>query len=451
MNKTSAEELIRDISEHFYSYLKSGTINPQSLAKKANPSLNIQDLESLLKIHFILSEKVISFIKELGPRVRKIKTNVSQSDFITNAEIRGKINWASTYSNRCRRNPRDKTLFVYSQREREYRIPENIVLGKLLSIIHEIVSEIITEDEKNFGWFIWRDNREQNCDEIFNEIYFKNIYLKRIKAEGYKSISPRMIEKAKNSRNLLYREAGTLLEKYYRLMDYNFSKEEAVELLKNTFIKPDNTEVLFELYWIIKIIQKFKSRENHPIRLNLIKNKGGNIIASWEDEDERCSYSIYHDTTADLNFDESLTEFHYSGNDFLGRYIKVLKEKGTLLGSEPSWAGRPDILLIKRCKNCGKISSILIGEVKYSDNKQYVARGLEELLKYIAFVRDEHEDNGGKYFEDSIDILFQEHETVLHGILFVDRNCTLTPEPHPIIRIIRTKQDDSLKELVDSI
>src|SRR5205085_2007404 len=80
------------------------------------------------------------------------------------------------------------------------------------------------------------------------------------------------------------------------------------------------------------------------------------------------------------------------------------------------WAGRPDILVEVREKASGRLTRIVIGEVKYTNRMDYAITGLYELIDYMMLVKD----RTGKYISGSIDR--EARGTVdVQGMLFVDQ------------------------------
>ncbi len=232
-----------------------------------------------------------------------------------------------------------------------------------------------------------------------------------------------MIQRALQSRFLLYREAAFLLKKYRKLMNYEFESDLVKELLINTFIVPDRESVLFELYWVIKIVRAFKNRNPKNFKYELRK-LDENLVASWILDGFK--YYIYHNSVGDFNFliKGELKDFkeklHFQKDktnfldNFIGREIKINKKLYDLLGTEFEWSGRPDILLEKFDKN-ENIISILIGEVKNSSNKDYAIYGLRQLLEYISLIKYAKEGPFIEKFENLFESL-----NFIRGILFTD-------------------------------
>ena len=323
--KVTSNRLLEEITDDLNQFLKQGNLT--SFSKKIDPNLNIDRIEKLLRIHFVLTSKddsnefgVIDFIKQLPQRLRRIKTTVKQETEIFDGGVRGRINWNDTIKQRYNQDPNGKTLFVCDKREKNYNIPENIVLKSLLQIVHKIVYyDLRVAFEHEYEWLKgWA--KEKELKEVLNQLFFRNVYLKRIDLTNT-TVTDRMISSASKSRIPLYREAAFLLSRYRKLMNYELDQREAKELLINTFIKPEKIEVLFELYWAIKIIKQF---ENAIFQLI---EQGSNIVAKWESDGYR--YIMYHNSTGIFGLKEGIEDLNKKlGNkdNYLGRELKVLEK-----------------------------------------------------------------------------------------------------------------------------
>ena len=189
------------------------------------------------------------------------------------------------------------------------------------------------------------------------------------------------------------------------------------ELFEKTFIEIADENTLFELYWVIKIL-----KENAKGYKMYIMDGKENKVATWEDDIH--VYTIYHDSTGsnELMFKISVEEVKNSSltNEFLKRQIKVydkFREIGSKLFkdreiNENIWQGRPDIIIEVRNKETNKLKKVVLGEVKYTTDKNYVLQGLRELLEYIYFFKDKY----GRFVYESIN-----QEIKVKGILFTDK------------------------------
>ena len=202
-------------------------------------------------------------------------------------------------------------------------------------------------------------------------------------------------------------------------MNYELDGTEAKELLRNTFIKPEKTDVLFELYWIIKVIESFNKKEG--VKFNLIESGQTNLLAHWRLKNYQ--YKLYHDSKGEsCQFHEKLKEISKclkEKDNYLGRLVKVLEklEKTTGIQKGTLWGGRPDILLEKYDESRNLVS-IFIGEVKYTRNKDYIIQGFRELLEYMALIK-----NNSQYVEDYQDLF--RNLKIVKGALFIDKTDNL--------------------------
>ena len=414
--KVNAKQILSEVADDLSQYLMQGVISINPLIKKIEPNLNIRDIKKLLRIHFILTESgsledigVIDFIRELNNRIRRIKTTIKPEIEVLNGFIKGKIKWNKTFLNRIKYGS-NNLLFTCELKEKDYNISENLVLKKLLQIIYSIIqNDIVVGIEKKYKWLKDWISETALLEEL-KRIYLRNMYLKKVDLQKIK-ITNRMIQNAKKSRNPLYREAAFLLSKYQKLMNFEIDPIEAKNLLKNTFIAPDRTEVLFELYWIIKLIKQFKTED---LVFEIIE-PGTNVISKWKIGDY--DYTMYHDSVGSLEFIEKVEELNKTIKDdnYFKREIMVLKKLGemTSIPKDSLWGGRPDILLEKR-KN-GEIVSIFIGEVKYTNDRSYAIQGLKELLEYIALIKENNQR-----VEPDLANLFENLKKIKAG-LFIDK------------------------------
>ena len=69
------EEIIKFIEKELIIYLKSGKLSINPYLKDLN--LNIDNLEKLLKIHFLLDEEVLSYIKSLKINIKRLNTSIT--------------------------------------------------------------------------------------------------------------------------------------------------------------------------------------------------------------------------------------------------------------------------------------------------------------------------------------------------------------------------------------
>ena len=176
-------------------------------------------LDVLIRIQFILRNDVITFIEMLPASVRTIKTIVNRNPEVTQGRITGNIDWHMTIKTRMAENPMDKTLFVIDRIERNYDIPENLVLKEFLSILYSIVFNdlpMAVDHTKKYPK-LKRLVADRHLKETIRDIYLRNIYIRRISLADRARINERIINYTRRSRSPLYREAARLLDEYRKL------------------------------------------------------------------------------------------------------------------------------------------------------------------------------------------------------------------------------------------
>ena len=438
--KISAEEMLEEISDELIVYLKQGSIKIDSFLKKLD--LNINNLDQLLRIHFLLKPKVKNFIEELPYLIRNIKTSTQKNNREVNGEIRGRIDWQATIAHRSKSNFTDKSRFVCQQVDKDFNIKENLVLKKFLNILDEILINDLNSSWSDYQWLSdWfsSDGLFNSFDQIIN----KNIYLKRINLDNI-IITDRMINDSKKSRNILYRKAAELLEFYNDYIENNSwqeNEEEIIKLLNKSFIRPKEESVLFELYWVIKLIRA----NTGDYSLELLDG-GDNLTAEWNRGNYK--YRLYHDSTAsnELNWNVDINEISNSADPYLKRKASSYREAveiSSVFNSKLSssyWSGRPDIIIEIRNRNDNSLKKLVVAEVKYTINHETAKGGLKELLDYLYLVKDSNH----QYFD------LRENKIELEGLLLVDQ-ITNENDIFKALKIKKVQDETSFKELTNRV
>lgn len=464
MAKTPKDEVMEAIADRFHTYLRRG-VRCEQVIGAAHPDLNIDNIETLLRIHFVLTESddgsdsvgVIDFVRELEYRIRHMKTSTSRKTIERRGEVRGHIDWQQTIKARSRSGHLAEPIFVSNQPEEHYDINENLVLKRLLSVIYDIINndlEYALADPVRYDWLgAWTDSTAaesseslESAAEMFQWVFERNIYLQRIDART-PILTDRTIEAVKRSRSVFYQHAAELLDRYRQLKRHNLDSEIARNLLNHTLIAPDKSEVLFELYWIFQILDAYEGVEYHVLS---DQRAYPSVIASWEQDGMR--YEMSHDATGrSLMFDESIEGesiepdgYLYRMNEVLSKYQK-LNDQLLDRGGGSLWGGRPDIVLERFREGEAEdwiLDKVFVGEVKYTRNPDYVASGLRELLEYMAFVK--HRGSNKGYVEAPSAVL----ESVdVKGLLFVDRADITVPSKNGI-SVIQYTQSGQLDQVL---
>lgn len=406
--KRKAEELIEEISDFLVLYLKSGKVGINSFIKKTD--LHISQLEQLLQIHFLLKDEVKQFVRELPLLIRRFKTSTTVIQDTYHGEIKGQINWAKTINSRLTRNAKDHTIFSVNTKNREYSVKENLVLLEVIQTLYTILFyKIDSEYYKKYTWFQeWNELKL-----IVQQLLMKNIYLSRIQT-GHKKVTDRMIQDTLKHRNPLYRNAASILKQYRKVLAGEIDQNEVQQLLRETFVFPQEEDVLFELYWVVQLIE----HNTNNAQLQIMDGRN-NLVAKWHDESY--VYKLYHDSTGSnqIKFSVLTNEVRQHEHPYISRKLSSLTKAEKLAKDLFSqsfdistfWSGRPDIIVEIYEKNTNVLKRVVIGEVKHTTRIEYAVTGLRELVDYVTFIKDSNNNN---YMDQSDRI-------TISGMLFTDK------------------------------
>lgn len=375
------DEIIEEISQYIHGYLKEGTLSILPYSYDINPS--IHSLTDLLKIRFLLIKATQHFVEKLPLRLKRFKTTTVSKKEMTHNSIRGSILWQDTLQERYRTG-NDKTIYVTAEQNRSYDTDENLVLKELLIILHQLNEEdFIQGILSKMNWAkTWN-----TLSPIIKQALYKNSYIQRVSSV---KTTPKIRQRALKHRMPIYREAATLLNTYYRLIDGQYTPEDLKSILYTTFLMTDNEDTLMELYWTIQLI---KDRTTNPT-FHLL-SEGKTKVAEWSDEGKM--YSLFHNSTGtnNLNFNISIDELQevhhpvvaqmYAAKRWAEEHSMILFGKSYSRGI---WNGRPDILIEIVDEKTGELTELVIGEVKNTDSISYAKEGLWELSEYLHYVRN---------------------------------------------------------------
>jgi hypothetical protein len=417
---TFRNELVTDVAESFHTYLGKGISipGPSSLndgGPTPQPSLNVDDLEEVLRVHFLLSginqssfdednPRVIPFMRTLADRIRRLDVDVHTEREVSHGGIEGPVDWQATAELYRKQGYVNRTAYVTRRDEDELVITGNRVLRELLVTLQSIFENELAaavDDPDDFQWLNpWLQADEgERLKPILDRTLAQNPVMRALERRQQQqpgimgSVSLREIRSVKRTRKPIYREAAHLLERYRRVVDgREFSESEAREVLRDTYIRPDSEtgSDLFELYWTFSLIEAFEDARLKPV------TNSDDLIAEWQDIDS--TYKLYRTnrTKGPLDFAVPLstveTEVETAPGEperYLPRMFAAEKHAAayadTAFDISPDsniWAGIPDIILYKLDQDSGALQKVLLGEVKYSANKSYLKQGIRELLEY---------------------------------------------------------------------
>ncbi|WP_136686903.1 hypothetical protein [Halorhabdus amylolytica] len=433
------DELLNQLSQDILAYVMHGTFPEQHIVQEIVPSeLNerFHDYEMLVRLHFVLRSDVVDFVADLPTRLRRVKTQTENVARVNRGSIDGKINWSATYRQRYSRNPRDGSVFVCENRTENYDIDENLVLKRLLAIIHETLEECDQYLEREYEWINDRWKGESDLVETLREALQRNVHLTRIRCPEAYEPTDRMLQRAEDSRQEVYREAARLLTRYRQTLA---GEADAItELLDSTAIAPDDDETLFELFVLFRYISVIEGLTDDRFELQTIET-GSQQVARLEADDQ--SIVVYHDSAARAQDLEFVSDIWDEDPHSLSRTERIQYETGRIsdeyfLDNESRrHTGRPDVIVLEI--ESGGTRDYLITEVKYSKRQETVEQGIKETLGYLAFLRDDgelvHDDT--RIFGDG-----------WNGVLVtrdIDSEATATIEKQRLIKILQASELES--------
>ncbi len=388
MSKLAVETLIEDVQSELVAFFQSGTIAEHDIVSTLDfTDLEIDEFSRLKRIHFCLSEPVVEFIDQLPDRIRGIKTATQRERVNTRGEIRGSIDWNQTTKLRHAESIGDRSVFACESPYVEYDIPENLVLKRLLWVIHRTATQELGEFDYEWRHAQWSDEDIRQFDRLYN----RNVHLNRIRDGEAISLTRRDLTAARTAREPLYTEAYARYDLYDQLQANDFSGKAVQQLLRDTLIVPERLPRLFELFCIFKLIRILA--DLYPGLTLQVIEPGASEIAVLKNGSYRIE--VYHDKQGSFRFREQMDDIE-AKTPFFRRYQDVLENHEELLDSflnrsaeQTLYSGRPDIVVEIYERNTSESlpSSVLLGEIKYTESDQTFSRGLRELLEYMKFAR----------------------------------------------------------------
>ncbi|WP_256392029.1 hypothetical protein [Natronoarchaeum rubrum] len=397
------DALLERLTEDILAYAMHGSFPESELARSIKPEQldeRFEEYELLLDLHFILQDDVVAFVRDLSEQLRSIRTETRTTSRTRRGTVDGRINWGDTIKKRYTEHPRDNSIFVCDNRSENYDIPENLVLKRLISVIHTTIREAEEYLRADYDWVseTWKGN-EDLIDEL-QRIVERNVHVRRIRDPGSYEPTERMLTTAANSRHAVYRDAASLLRSRQRL--FRGEPEEIRRLLEQTAIAPDDTDSLFELFVLFRFVATLEDmRESQPQFKTIATDR--QEVARFDGDKE---IVLYHDNSArDRNL--SFVAVPEEDQDEPSRTEKVQLAAQKIAGDYfdkdyENHTGRPDVIVLEIISEDDDEHEYLIVEVKNSTNESTIRQGIKETLEYLAFLRVNEEfvfgGNEGDYF-----------------------------------------------------
>ena len=387
------DDLLGKLTQDVFAYVMHGEFPEDRFVGKIRPEgldERFDDFESLVRLHFILRPDVVRFVEELPDRIRSVKTQTRNVSATRRGRVDGRIDWSATIRERSSRAPGDTSLFVCQNRTESYDVDENVVLKRLLSIIYDTLRDCETHLNREYEWVTdrWRENLE--LVDVLTEVVERNVHVTRIRDPEEYEPTERMLRRAEESRNEIYRDAARLLREYEEAASGD--RDAIRTLLDETAITPDDDETLLELYVLFRYIQAIEEFRSERFRLSTIES-GSQEVARMVGED--AEFVLYHDQLGldrDVTF---VTEEVEAEDADLGR-AEMVKRKAREVEAHyfredetSPRTNRPDVIVLE-VRTDDRLR-YLVTEVKNATRKETIRQGIEETLEYLAFLRHDDE------------------------------------------------------------
>jgi hypothetical protein len=235
---------------------------------------------------------VVDFTKSLQERLRRVKTADQRDREHTRGEVRGGVDWQAIIRHRYTEAAGDRTRFACKAPYTEYDIPENLVLKKLLWVIHSTVDAELADIDHDWARTAWPDDRIAT----FDRLYSRNVHLNRIQDGDAITVTRRMLETVRSARQPLYTGSYTLYDRYRRLLNGVYEDADVLDVLTETLVIPERLPRLFEFFCVFRLL---RTLEAGTLTLRPIEPVAGKIARL---ESSEYAVDVYHDTTGLLSF-----------------------------------------------------------------------------------------------------------------------------------------------------
>ena len=444
------KRLLDQLTDDILAYVMHGAFPERELARSLKSDQldeRFEEYELLLDLHFVLLPEVVAFVEQLPKRIRSIRTETQSVSRVRRGTVDGKINWGETIKHRYSQNPRDSSLFVCDNRTLDYDTGENLVLKRVLAVVHSTLREADTYLHQNYDWVESRWN-EQLVDQL-KRIFERNVHVRRIRDPKAYEPTDRMVTEAANSRQALYRDAASILQTHQRLHE---GHPEAIRrLLDKTAITPDDEDTLFELFVLFRFVATLEDLSEESATFSTIRS-GRQEVARIDGETE---IVLYHDSSAP-DRDLSFLAYPDEESDDLSRTEKVQTTARSVANQYftdqefTNHTGRPDLIVLEVNQPESDGREYFITEVKNSTRTDTIRQGIKETLEYLAFLRVDDEfvfdgDSESGYFGDGS-----------NGLLVIqdlqDETVELDAQSQSEIKILQASElEDKLQQLLGQI
>jgi hypothetical protein len=385
------EQLVEGLSQDVLAYVMHGSFPERHLVEELSPEGidgRFEEYEDLVRLHFLLRSDVVEFVQKLPRRLRNIETATENVSRTTRGAVEGRIDWPGTVKQRHARNPRDRSLFVCERRSENYDTDQNLVLKRLLAVVHETLTSCADLFERGYDWVTDRWQESLELVDLLRNVFERNVHVTRIREPAAYEPTERMLQRAAASRSDLYREAASLLEDYRASLR---AEEDAIaDLLRDTAITPDDEETLLELYVLFRYVSTIEGMSDEQFTLRTIQSGSQEVARMERDEQE---VVLYHDNSGGHRGLSFVPEEFETPREELSRAGVIQREAQSVAESYfrdrelRQSTGRPDVIVLEVRDD--EQRKYLVTEIKNSTNYDTVRSGIKETLEYLAFLRQD--------------------------------------------------------------
>ena len=364
LNKEILDYVLEDIIDFIFNYLFKGEVSSLGFKFETLFGLEGNDLETLKAVHFLLNDKLRTFLYNLPILLRNLSHSTQKENKEFKGIIRGRIDWNDTIKTRYAKGFYDPSLFICSPPSKYYDLEENqllkYMLKKILKLINQLSFLTINKNESFKGFDLETIADEKDWYKIIQNNYtlvkktLKKVYFDKISDVRY--IKPKMIRKANKNRNHLYHLLADIYKLYNDLFE---NKDEAIlkELLNEKVIKAADHHKLYEIYIFYKLVDALPEKP----KLGLMHKS--NEYAAELEKDDGSKITIHYQHTP----------YPLSSKD-ISEYLRIIDNY--IIGGK---SRAPDIILEFEKDNK---RTFRIVEVKNTSDTGYIRDSIYKVMGY---------------------------------------------------------------------
>jgi hypothetical protein len=288
----SRHDLIAEIRRDVWRYLSpAGTIETELLEAAALLQVNPQELRTLGRLQFLVSNELGELLHQLPFLLRRLATTTASEEEWSAERIRGAIQWGRTIGVRYATGNRH--IYVTSPARRAYQTPENELLALVLDAVVLL--------GKQTGWH--RSEQLEIGRMVSSRVGQTERWLqtRALLEVQRRPITPTKLARVRAGRNR--RRYQPVLDAYerYRLLAERLDRASIREAVESHGLVTRDDPTLFELICTFRVIDELRQLGWNVSRLGLF---GGSLTLTGTKESETITLT-YQQTPARLRRDSS--------------------------------------------------------------------------------------------------------------------------------------------------